>query len=49
MRDYEVERVKRRSALPVEETSFLSLSVTEEIIKELRKIKNSFCFQRFQM
>lgn len=49
MRDYEVERVKRRSALSVEKNSFLCLLVTEEIIKELGKIKNSFCFQRFQM
>lgn len=30
-------------------TAFLSISVKEEIIKELRKIKSSFCYERFQI
>lgn len=47
--DYKVEKVNKRPTLSMEKNSFLSLSVTEEIIKEVRKIKNSFCFQRFQM
>lgn len=45
-----MERVNKKSTLSMEKnTAFLSISVTEEIIKELRKIKSSFCFERFQM